>query len=143
MAMGSRPAARQSPLFVPAGSLASSPGHPFYERVGQLLAEEGFDRFVEERCRAFYADKIGRPSMPPGVYFRLLMIGYFEGIGSEREIAWRCADSLSLRRFLGYDLDKATPDHSTLSRTRRLIDLETHREVFGWVLEVLSRRKLL
>lgn len=143
MAMGNRPTERQEPLFVPAGELARSPGHPFYERVNALLSEEGFDAFVEERCAGFYAPKMGRPSVPPGVYFRLLMVGYFEGIASEREIAWRCADSLSLRSFLGYALGEATPSHGTLSKTRRLIDLETHREVFGWMLSVLARRGLL
>ena len=143
MAMGNRSTKQQPPLFVPTDKLARSPGHPFYERVNTLLAEEGFDAFVEERCASFYAAKMGRPSMPPGVYFRLLMVGYFEGIGSEREIAWRCADSLSLRSFLGYDLEQGTPDHSTLSRTRRLLDLETHREVFSWMLSALGRRGLL
>ncbi len=143
MAMGSRRTERQAPLFVPSGELARSPGHPFYERVNALLAEEGFDAFVESRCAGFYAEKIGRPSLAPGVYFRLLMVGYFEGIGSEREIAWRCADSLSLRSFLGYDLEQSTPSHSTLSYTRRLLDLETHREVFAWILSVLGRRGLL
>jgi transposase len=143
MAMGNRPTERQSPLFVPTGALARSPGHPFYERVDALLAEEGFDAFVESRCAGFYAEKLGRPSLAPGVYFRLLMVGYFEGIGSDREIAWRCADSLSLRGFLGYDLEQSTPSHSTLSYTRRLLDLETHREVFGWILSVLSWRGLL
>ena len=143
MAMGNRPAERQSALFVPTEKLARSPGHPFYERVNALLAEEGFDVFVEDHCARFYAAKMGRPSMAPGVYFRLLMVGYFEGISSEREIAWRCADSLSLRRFLGFDLEQRTPTHGTLSKTRRVIDLETHREVFAWVLEALGRRKLL
>ena len=80
------------------------------------------------------ARKLGRPSLTPGIYFRSLLIGYFEGIESERGIAWRLADSLALRRFVGIGLDEHTPDHSTISRTRRLIDLETHREVFSWVL---------
>ena len=143
MAMGNRPEERQPPLFVPTGQLARSPGHPFYERLNELLADEGFDRFVEDRCASFYAATMGRPSMAPGVYFRLLMVGYFEGISSEREIAWRCADSRSLSSFLGFDPTEATPNHSTLSRTRRLLDLETHREVFGWILEMLGRRGLL
>jgi transposase len=143
MAMGNRPTERQSALFVPTGQLARSPGHPFYERVNTLLAEEGFDVFVEERCARFYAPKMGRPSMAPGVYFRLLMVGYFEGISSEREIAWRCADSRSLSSFLGYGPTEVTPTHVTLSKTRRLLDLETHREVFGWVLSVLGQRGLL
>jgi len=143
MAMGSRSDRQQEALFVPSKDLARSPGHPFYERVNALLAEEGFDSFVEARCARFYAEKMGRPSTRPGVYFRLLMVGYFEGISSEREIAWRCADSRSLSSFLGYGPTESTPNHSTLSRTRRLIDLETHREVFGWVLETLGRRGLL
>lgn len=143
MAMGKRRSERQSALFVPTVELARSPGHPFYERLEALLSDEGFDRFVEERCAPFYASKVGRPGTPPGVYFRMLMVGYFEGIGSEREIAWRCADSRSLARFLGYGPTETTPDHSTLSRTRRLIDLETHREVFTWVLSLLGRRGLV
>lgn len=143
MAMGNRPLERQSPLFVATEKLARSPGHPFYERMNALFAEEGFDRFVEARCTQFYAQRMGRPSTAPGVYFRMLMVGYFEGVGSEREIAWRCADSRSLASFLGYQPNEPTPDHSTLSRTRRLIDLETHREVFGWVLSTLGRRGLL
>lgn len=143
MAMGNRSEERQAPLFVPTGELARSPGHPFYERLNAVLREEGFDAFAEERCARFYAEKMGRPSMPPGVYFRLLMVGYFEGIGSEREIAWRCADSRSLSSFLGYGPTEATPSHGTLSRTRRLLDLETHREVFAWILAVLAGRGLL
>ena len=103
----------------------------------------GFDEFVEGRCAKFYAAKYGRPSLTPGIYFRSLLIGYFEGIDSERGIAWRLADSLALRRFVGIGLDEYTPDHSTISRTRRLIDVDTHREVFGWVLGVLADRGLL
>lgn len=140
MAMGNRSEERQAPLFVPTGDVARSPGHPFYERLNAVLSEEGFDAFAEERCARFYAERMGRPSMPPGVYFRLLMVGYSEGISSEREIAWRCADSRSLSSFLGYGPTEATPSHGTLSRTRRLIDLETHREVFAWILGVLTGR---
>ena len=103
----------------------------------------GFDAFVESRCEQFYAPKMGRPSLPPGLYFRSLLIGYFEGIDSERGIGWRLADSLSLRRFLRIELDETTPDHSTISRTRRLIDVETHREVFTWVLQLLAKEGLL
>jgi len=143
MAMGNRSEERQAALFVPTGDLARSPGHPFYERLNAVLSEEGFDAFAGERCAGFYAERMGRPSMPPGVYFRLLMVGYFEGIGSEREIAWRCADSRSLSSFLGYGPTEGTPSHGTLSRTRRLIDLETHREVFAWILGVLASRGLL
>jgi len=98
---------------------------------------------VEERCRKFYAPKMGRPSLAPGKYFRLLLIGYFEGLDSEREIAWRAADSLALRSFLRIGLDEVPPDHSTISRTRRLIDVETHREVFTWVLGVIAEKGLL
>jgi transposase len=143
MALGNRSPEQQPPLFIATGSLARSPGHPFYERMNALFAEEGFDRFVEGQCARFFAGTVGRPGTPPGVYFRMLMVGYFEGIGSEREIAWRCADSRSLVSFLGYGPSEATPDHSTLSRTRRLIDLETHREVFTWVLAMLGRRGLV
>ncbi len=116
--------------------LATAPGHPFYERLNAVLDAEGFDRFVEELCAKFYAPQFGRPSLTPGIYFRSLLIGYFEGIGAERGIAWRLADSLALRRFVGIALDEDTPDHSTISRTRRLIDLDTHAAVFAWVLEV-------
>ena len=114
MALGKRKRASQAQLWVATQHLRA-PGHPFYKRLNEVLDKHGFDEFVEERCTTFYAEGVGRPGIPPGVYFRLLMIGYFEGIDSEREIAWRVADSLSLRAFLGYELDKATPDHSTVS----------------------------
>ena len=142
MALGKRKRASQAQLWVATQHLRA-PGHPFYKRLNEVLDKHGFDEFVEERCTTFYAEGAGRPGIPPGVYFRLLMIGYFEGIDSEREIAWRVADSLSLRAFLGYELDKATPDHSTVSRTRRLIDFQTHHEVFEWVLKVLATSNLL
>lgn len=138
MAMGKRKKEAQQPLFVSAIDLPQSVAHPFYAKLNEVLAGWKFDEFVEERCRRFYADKMGRPSLEPGKYFRLLLIGYFEGIDSERGIAWRCSDSLSLRSFVGYALDEAVCDHSTISRTRRLIDLETHQEVFAWVLKVLA-----
>src|SRR5450756_599698 len=144
MAMGTRKQrARQEDLWVAQQELAASPGHPFYQRLNELLEAEGFDELVESRCAKFYAAKNGRPSLTPGIYFRSLLIGYFEGIGAERGIAWRLADSLALRRFVGIALDEYTPDHSTISRTRRLIDLDTHREVFSWVLKVLADRGLL
>jgi transposase len=111
--------------------------------MNELLEEAGFDGFVEERCRRFYAPKMGRPGLAPGVYFRLLLMGYFEGLDSERGMAWRAADSLGLRRFLRIGLEEMTPDHSTISRTRRLIDVETHREVFTWVLGVIAEKGLL
>jgi len=130
-------------LWIAHAELASAPGHPFYQRLNELLEAERFDEFVETRCAKFYAGKNGRPSLTPGIYFRALLIGYFEGIGAERGIAWRLADSLALRRIVGIAPDEYTPDHSTISRTRRLIDLDTHREVFGWVLGVLADRGLL
>ena len=143
MAMGQRKRERQETFWVPTSELPQTPGHPFYERLNKILDGQGFDRYVEERCRKFYADKMGRPSLPPAIYFRMLLVGYFEGIDSERGITWRMADSMALRRFLGYELTDQTTDHSTLSRNRRLIDLETHEEVFVWVLQVLAREKLL
>ena len=108
-----------------------------------MLDKHVFDAFVEDRCSLFYAGNVGRPGVAPGVYFRMLMIGFFEGLDSERGSAWRVADSLSLRHFLGYELDQSTPEHSTLSRTRRLIDLQTHADVFEGVLKVLAQAKLL
>jgi transposase len=144
MAMGTRKQReKQEEIWLAHSQLASAPGHPFYQRLNELLEAEGFDEFVEGQCAKFYASKYGRPSLRPGIYFRLLLIGYFEGIDSERGIAWRLADSLALRRFVGIGLDEYTPDHSTISRTRRLIELETHREVFGWALGLLADRGLL
>ena len=134
MAMGKRKTERQSELWVAATEMPQSPGHPFYRKLNELLAEHSFDTFVEDLCRKFYHDALGRPSIPPGAYFRMLLIGYFEGIDSERGIAWRCTDSLTLRDFVGYGLKERTPDHSSLSRIRQRIDLETHEEVFAWVL---------
>lgn len=133
---------RQEELWVSHAELPAGPGHPFYARLNELLDREKFDEFAEAKCSRFYADNNGRPSLPPGTYFRLLLIGYFEGIDSERGIAWR-ADSLGLRRFLRIGLDEDTPDHSTISRARRLIDVETHRKMFLWVLGVLADRGLL
>ena len=104
---------------VPASELPQTSGHPFYERLSKILDGQGFDRFVEERCRKLYADKMGRPSLPPAIYFRMLLVGYFEGIDSELGIAWRVADSMALRRFLVYELRDQTTDHSTLSKRTR------------------------
>jgi len=137
MAMGTR-RERQEELWIPTCNLARRAGHPFYQRLNQLLAEHDFDRFVEGQCRRFYAAIMGRPGLAPGIYFRLLLVGYFEGIDSERGIAWRAGDSLSIREFVGIPLDEGAPDHTTIARTRRLIDLETHRQVFAWVLELLA-----
>src|SRR5207237_7104771 len=143
MAMGKRKRDRQPTMWVPTTDLPTAASHPFYRRLNQLLREHGFDDFVEAQCASFYAETMGRPGLPPGVYFRLLLIGYFEGIDSERGIAWRAADSLALRDFLGVGLDQAPPDHSTISRTRRLIALEMHRAVFTWILQCLSTTGLV
>jgi transposase len=143
MAMGKRRTHQQSTLFIAASDLPQSASHPFYTKLNEILAEGKFDAFAEDRCVKFYHEKRGRPSLEPGKYFRLLLLGYFEGIDSERGIAWRCADSLSLRAFVGYRLDELSTEHSTISRTRRLIDLETHQEVFTWVLTLLAKSKLL
>ncbi len=134
---------KQEEIWIANAELACSPGHPFYRRLNELLESEKFDGFVEGLCRKFYAEKMGRPGLVPGIYFRALLIGYFEGIDSERGIAWRLADSLALREFVRIGITESTPDHSTISRTRRLLDVETHREVFGWVLERLADRGLL
>jgi transposase len=142
MAMGIREG-EQSSLWVAMSDLPASPGHPFYARLTAVLEAHDFDRFVEDLCRRFYAPVIGRPSLTPGRYFRLLLVGYFEGIDAERGIAWRATDSLAIRTFLRLPLDEAPPDHSTISRTRRLIDLETHRAVFTWVQQRLVESGLL
>jgi len=143
MAMGKRKRDRQPTMWVTTTALPTAVSHPFYRRLNQLLHQHGFDDFVEVQCAGFYAATMGRPGLPPGIYFRLLLIGYFEGIDAERGIAWRAADSLALRDFLGIDLDQAPPDHSTISRTRRLIALETHRAVFTWILQCLSTAGLV
>ena len=143
MSLGKRgPDEKQEAIWIEAARLATPAGHPFYERLNRLLRKRGFDAFAESACESFYA-KAGRPGLAPGVYFRALLVGYFEGIDSERGIAWRTADSLALRSFLGFDLSQPTPDHSTISRTRRLIDVETHRKVFLWVLGMLAEEGLL
>ena len=143
MAMGRRRKERQGQLWVEAQRMSKGPGHPFYGRLNQVLSTSGFDLYVEQVCKRFYAKAMGRPSLPPSVYFRLMLIGYFEGIDSERGIAWRVADSLTLREFLGYEPTDTPPDHSTISRNRRLIDLSTHQEVFTWVLGMLAQEGLL
>src|SRR5215204_4927917 len=144
MAMGTRKGReRQQELWVATATLARPAGHPFYERLNLLLDKCSFDEFVEDVCRRFYAESMGRPGLSPGIYFRLLLLGYFEGIDSERGIAWRAADSLSIRAFLRVGLDEAVPDQTTISRTRRLVDVETHQLVFAWVLTVLAEHGLL
>ena len=142
--MGKKPAARQvSPMWVNTEDLPTSSGHPFFEWLNRILAESRFDAFVEGLCAAFYADRLGRPSLRPGRYFRLLLIGCFEGLSSERGIAWRVADSLSLRSFLDLEMIEVAPDHSTLSPTRRRVEVETHVAVFTWVLEQLVEAGLV
>jgi len=143
MAMGKREVVRQEDLWIVAAELPQGPGHPFYRQLNDLLAAHGFDPFVEGLCHTFYHNSLGRPGIPPGVYFRMLLIGYFEGLDSERGIAWRCADSRTLGQFLGYGLTEETPDHSSLSVIRNRIDLETHQEVFAWVLKLLAAKGLL
>jgi transposase len=145
MAMGKRRRETQESLFIAADRLPKAAGHPFYERLNQLLAEAGFDTWIEGRCREHYAadGSSGRPSIPPGVYFRMLLVGYFEGIDSQRGIAWRCADSLGLRRFLGLSLEESSPDHSTLTNTRKRLPAEVFEEVFQFVLSIAALKGLL
>src|SRR5436190_17963735 len=143
MAMGRRRDREQQEELFYSAEQVEAPGHPFYEQLNRVLERAGFDAFCERECAKFYHSKLGRPSMAPGVYFRTLLIGFFEGIGSERGIAWRVSDSLSLRRFLKYGLAEGTPDHVTISRTRRLVDEETHSAVFTMVLGEVAKRGLL
>ena len=133
----------QQSMWVSAADLPRGGGHPFYERLNRILEAAGFDAFVEGLCAQFYAAKTGRPGLAPGRYFRLLLIGYFKGLDSERAIAWRAADSLGLRTFLRLALPASPPDHSTISRTRRLFSVEAHQAVFGWVLEQLAESGLV
>ena len=144
MAMGKR-RQRQEALFVMSDGLPKSAGHPFYQRLNALLAEANFDHWIERRCQRYYAqeEQRGQPSIPPGVYFRMLLVGYFEGIDSQRGIAWRCADSLSLRQFLGIPLGETTPDPKTLGNTRRRLPEEVFDEVFQFVLGIAAEKKLL
>jgi transposase len=142
MALGKRKDEQQE-MWVATTSLPKSQGHIFYRKLNQLLAEADFDRTVEKVCRSHYHSHLGRPSIPPGVYFRMLLVGYFEGIGSQRGIAWRCGDSLSLREFLGMPLTEETPDHSSLSRVRDRLPLEVHTTVFQWVLALADEKGLI
>jgi transposase len=142
MALG-RHREEQQEMWVDAACLPKSVGHVFYRKLNRLLAEADFDRTVEEMCKPYYHAQLGRPSIPPGVYFRMLLVGYYEGIGSQRGIAWRCADSLSLREFLRIPLTKETPDHSSLTRVRDRLPLEAHTAVFQWVLALAVEKKLL
>jgi transposase len=143
MAMGKRQRhAKQTSMWVATQDLPRSAAHPFYTRLNEILDKHDFDG-VEGLCQRFYAAEIGRPGLPPGRYFRLLLIGYFEGLDAERAIAWRAADSFALREFLGLVLPDASPDHSTISRTRRLIDVETHEAVSTWILQRLAHAGLV
>src|SRR5215216_6554906 len=142
MALG-RQGERQADLMVGWAELPRSPGHAFYDRLRVVLVAAGFDGFAEARCTPYYASKRGRPSLPPGRYFRMHLVGYFEGIDSERGLEWRCADSLSLREFLRLGERDPVPDHSWLSRTRARLPLEVHDAVFTWVLQRLAERGLI
>jgi transposase len=143
MAMGTRKKRERQEGLWYGGELPTAPGHPFYKRLNEVLDNSGFDAFCETNCASFYHARLGRPSLAPGLYFRVMMIGFFEGLDSERGIAWRVADSLTLRQFLSIGLDEDTPDHVTISRTRRLIDGETHQRIFTWVLERLAQGGLI
>jgi hypothetical protein len=142
MTMGKRQA-KQPDLFVPTANLPASPGHPFYRKLNQVLAEAGFDAFVEQLCLPYYVADTGRPSIPPGVYFRMLFVGYFEGLDSQRGIAWRCSDSRSLQEFLGYLPTEETPDHSSLTNIRNRLPAVVHENVFAFVLGVAEQKGLL
>jgi transposase len=142
MGLGRREGSERE-MWIATNRLARSPGHPLYERLNRVLSEAGFDRFAEEQCKPFYAAGQGWPSIPPGVYFRMLMVGYFEGIDSQRGIAWRCTDSLALREFLGVGLGDRVPDHSSLTVMRQRLPLELHEEVFVFVLRVLVQKGVL
>src|SRR3954464_12078108 len=139
MAMGKRREERQEALFVATDRLPKAAGHPFYQRLNGLLAEAGFDAWVEGRCRQYYEteEARGRPSIAPGIYFRMLLVGYFEGIDSQRGIAWRCADSLGLRSFLGLRLTDATPVHASLTIIRQRLPESVFDKMFVFVLSVL------
>src|ERR1700739_1063971 len=143
MAMGTRKKRERQESRWYGSELPSAPGHPFYSRLNEVLERADFERFCEKSCAGFYHAKLGRPSLAPGLYFRIMMIGFFEGIDSERGIAWRLADSLTLRQFLSIGPDEQTPDHVAISRTRRLIGAETHQRIFTWVLERLAQSGLI
>ena len=143
MSMGKRKR-RQESLFITADNLPRSDGHPFYQRLNALLAEANFDRWIEARCGSITP----RTRHAASRAFRRAstfasLVGYFEDISSQRGIAWRCADSLSLRAFLGVPLDRPTPDHSTMSVTRKRLGAEVFDEVFRFVLAIADEQRLL
>src|SRR3954454_18464266 len=144
MAMGKRRRETQESLFIATDRLPKAAGHPFYEKLNQLLAEADFDAWIEDRCREHYAadGSAGRASLPPGLYFRMLPVGSCEGLDSQRGIAWRCADSLGLRRFLGLSLEESSPDHSTLTLARKRLPAEVFEEVFRFVLSIAALKGL-
>ena len=144
MSMGRRQK-HQPPLWIAHDELARSPGHRFYEKLNELLREAAFDRHAEALCTPYYeaAHVPGRKSVAPGMYFRMHLVGFFEGIESERGLAWRFADALSLRQFLGLPLTRRVPDHSTLSRTRQRLPLAVHQAVFGLILGIVESKGLL
>ncbi len=142
MALGKRKHEEQL-AWVATTDLPTSPGHPFYQKLNRLLGEAKFDEYVEGLCRPYYAANLGRPGIPPGVYFRMLFVGYFEGLDSQRGIAWRCHDSRSLQAFLGYSITDPTPDHSSLSIIRQRLPFEIHEQVFAKVLQIAQTQKLL
>jgi transposase len=143
MALGRRNKEQQPSFWIAVDELPRSEGHVFYRKLNKLLHEAGFDEFVERLCEPYYHDTMGRPGIPPGVYFRMLLVGYFEGLGSQRGIAWRCADSLSLREFLGVPLGEETPDHSSLTRVRDRLPMSVHTAVFQFVLRLADQQGLL
>jgi transposase len=143
MALGRHKDERQPELWIATEQLPRSEGHVFYRKLNLLLREAGFDPFVETLCEPYYHANHGRPGIPPGVYFRMLLVGYFEGIGSQRGIAWRCGDSLSLREFLSIPLTEDTPDHSSLTRVRDRLPLEIHSAVFQFVLRAADAKGIL
>lgn len=143
MALGRRRRQRQQEFWITAEDLPDVPRHVFYEKLNAVLDEGGFDDFVEELCRAYYAKDLGRPGIPPGTYFRMLFVGDFEDIDSQRGIAWRCADSLSLKAFLGYRPQEQTPEHSSLSRIRDRLPMEVYEQVFARVLSLAEEHRLL
>src|SRR3954465_3368217 len=141
MALGKREP-KQVEMFIATAQVVTGPGHPFYTKLNSVLGEAGFDEFVEKLCVPYYKGG-GRAGIPPGVYFRMLLIGYFEGLDSQRGIAWRCADSLALREFLGLPLDESSPDHSTLTNTRKRLPPDAFTEVFQFVLSIAAGKELL
>ncbi|HUQ68849.1 MAG TPA: transposase [Planctomycetaceae bacterium] len=143
MSMGRRKRERQQELWLAPSEIARAPRHVFYDRLGSLLSEFGFDDFIEGLCESCYAQEIGRPGIPPGVYFRMLFLGYFEGLDSQRAIAWRCEDSLSLREFLGYARTDETPDHSSLTRVRDRLPVSVHEQAFAFLISIAEKKKLL